>query len=112
PVVVGHNLEFDIQCIRAEFIRANVPDPLVQVTQLCTMKTAVDRVGALAGKYPKLDELYQELFSDHRTKNHRALADVSDTARVVKELADRDIASIPASKGVLTLDVDNPSESH
>ncbi len=77
-IVVGHNLEFDLNMIHAECERRGMQFQTPSV-RYCTMRESKERVGALAPagyvKFPKLSELYHHLFQEEPTNWHNALAD-------------------------------------
>jgi len=77
-IVVGHNLEFDLNMIKAECERRGLPYHSPSV-QYCTMKESKDKVGIIAPggyvKYPKLSELYLNLFKEEPKNWHNALSD-------------------------------------
>jgi len=90
--IIGHNLKFDLNIIRAELYRSNLEDTLKDKTVLdtCTEKTAslCKIAGGRSGKFkfPTLIELYQHLFSADFQNAHNASADVEATARSFFEL--------------------------
>jgi len=77
-IVVGHNLEFDLNMIRAECERRHLLFHMPSV-RYCTMRESKERVGLVAPegyiKYPKLGELYQHLFHEEPKNWHDALSD-------------------------------------
>ena len=90
--IIGHNLKFDLNIIRAELYRSKLEDTLKDKTVLdtCTEKTAslCKIAGGRSGKFkfPTLIELYQHLFSADFQNAHNASADVEATARSFFEL--------------------------
>ena len=83
-VVVGHNLDFDLKVVRAEWIRAGMKDALRRKRQCCTMKASTDycRIpGPYGFKWPKLDELHKRLFGHGFGGAHGALADTEACMR-------------------------------
>jgi DNA polymerase III epsilon subunit-like protein len=100
-IVVGHNIEFDLNIIHAEAIRHNIDlkawiydwttKTIVfeNLQTFCTMKNTTELVGIphLSGfKFPTLMELYQKLFVHKFSDSHDALSDVKATAKCFKEL--------------------------
>lgn len=93
---VGHNIDFDIHIIGAEFVRMGKYSPLeamekidtqIETTAFCALP------GGRSGKfkYPKLIELHQILFEEGFGEAHNASADVEATARVFLEALRRQI---------------------
>ena len=85
-VLVAHNFDFDDGVVLAELYRFNQIDIIQQwisKTQRCTMK-----MGALPNaKWPKLAELYQQLFQEApKITLHRAANDVDICAQCYFEL--------------------------
>ena len=77
-IVVGHNLDFDLNMIRAECERRHLLFQMPSV-RYCTMRESKERVGVLAPggyvKYPKLGELMHHLFNEEPKNWHNALSD-------------------------------------
>ena len=77
-IVVGHNLDFDMQLVVAECTRRRLSFEFPSV-RFCTMRESKERVGLLNAsgyfKYPKLSELYEHLFHVAPVNLHNALAD-------------------------------------
>ncbi len=90
--VVGQNLKFDLNIMGAEFVRANVNNPLQELPVLdtCTEHTAslCQLPGGRYGKFklPTLTELHQYLFNTPFSEAHNATADVEATTRCFFEL--------------------------
>ncbi|SIN94132.1 DNA polymerase III subunit alpha [Algoriphagus halophilus] len=83
--LVGHNVEFDINVVGSEFLRAEAPMPLT-TTQLDTKDISTEFCaipGGRGGKYkwPTLTELHQKLFGEGFGDAHDAAYDVDATAR-------------------------------
>jgi len=95
--LVGHNLNFDLNVLGAEFIRAGRENPLPQwpVVDTCTEKTAefCQLPGGKGGKFklPRLGEIHHILFGEDFDSAHNACADVQATARVFLELVRRGV---------------------
>ena len=96
----GHNIEFDINIIGAEFLRCGLENPFIGKQQLDTKNDATTNFCALPGgrggkfKWPTLSELYVKLFSSKFEEAHNAAFDVQATARVLFELLKRRIVSV------------------
>jgi len=90
--IIGHNVEFDIKVVGAEFIRQNIESTLqdIPIIDTCTEDTATlcQIPGGRGGKFkfPKLDELHSHLFQESFVEAHNATADVEATARCFFEL--------------------------
>lgn len=90
-VIVGHNIEFDINILGAEYLRKNLETSLFDVNAVDTKNASTDFCalpGGRGGKYkwPTLNELHRKLFSESFDAAHNASADVQATARCFLEL--------------------------
>ena len=78
-IVVGHNVEFDLNMVRVECRRHELAFAEPSVVY-CTMRANKERCNILAEsgyvKYPKLVELYRFLFHVEPENLHNALTDV------------------------------------
>jgi DNA polymerase III epsilon subunit-like protein len=115
-MVVGHNVEFDINIVRVELLRLicekNIPHKelnsqkhnLYFITNLqnvfCTMRESVefcniqatDKSGKPYLKFPKLTELHQKLFNSTPNNLHNSMVDILVTLRCfIKMKYDMDI---------------------
>ena len=102
--LVGHNIQFDINALGAEFIRSGILTEFLEKEQVCTMQASTDLLklpGGRGGKFksPKLMELYEFLFEDQFIEAHNAAADVEATARCFFELLRTKVIS-PDSLGI------------
>ncbi|MEL0454906.1 DNA polymerase III subunit alpha [Flavobacteriaceae bacterium SZ-1-7] len=90
--VVGQNVKFDLNIMGAEFVRADVENPLQELPVLdtCTEHTAqlCQIPGGRYGKFklPTLTELHEHLFNEPFEEAHNATADVEATTRCFLEL--------------------------
>jgi DNA polymerase-3 subunit alpha len=96
----GHNIEFDLSIVGAEFIRLGMSDffagkPVIDtknddVTEFCAIP------GGRGGKYkwPKLEELYHKLFNQGFEAAHNAAFDVQATTKAFFELLKRGILKV------------------
>lgn len=89
--VVGHNVEFDINIIGAEFHRATIESKIVGFPKIDTKNEATDFCqlpGGRGGKFkwPNLTELHTKLFGESFAEAHNASADVEATTRCFLEL--------------------------
>lgn len=90
--IVGHNSDFDVNVLGAEFIRQGRENPFKGKTIIDTMKSSTDyckipspyRMGGY--KWPKLSELYERLFNVPLAQSHTALDDIQATAKCFFEL--------------------------
>jgi DNA polymerase-3 subunit epsilon len=98
-MVVAHNIEFDMKCVKVELMRHDMSVNFIDQLQLyCTMKDPMSielcklpSKVASEYKYPKLQELYFTLFNETPDKLHNSLYDVIATLRcLVKMNYDRD----------------------
>jgi DNA polymerase-3 subunit alpha len=86
-LLVGHNIEFDINIIGAELIRAGIdPEVLLRVNKLDTGIASTEFCqlsGGIGGKLkmPRLIELHEKLFGRDFGDAHDAAYDVAATAR-------------------------------
>lgn len=98
-LLVGHNVEFDLNIVGAEFIRWSGKNYLDGIPSLCTMKAGIDFCklpktssrGTDKYKWPRLEELYWALFNSKISGAHTALQDVRSTARCYLEMKSRGI---------------------
>ena len=91
PVLVAHNMDFDINVLGAEFLRASIQTNFMDLNRICTMKSSIDFCALPNRKFPKLIELYRQLFNHDFEDAHDALADVSACCRCFFELKERKI---------------------
>jgi len=89
--LVAHNILFDINVLGAEFLRANIPTNFMDLSRLCTMKSSIEFCGLANRKFPKLAELYRQLFNSDFEGAHDALADVLACYRCFFALKERRI---------------------
>ena len=93
--VVGQNVGFDVNIMGAEFLRAQLENPLQELPVLdtCTEDTALlcQIPGGRGGKFklPTLTELHEYLFQEPFAEAHNATADVEATTRCFLELVRR-----------------------
>ncbi|MES2628460.1 MAG: DNA polymerase III subunit alpha [Bacteroidota bacterium] len=87
---VGHNIEFDINILGAEFIRKQQETTLHKLRVLDTKEETTDWCAIPGGKggkfkWPTLTELYEKLFGEKFAEAHNASADVEATTRAFLE---------------------------
>jgi DNA polymerase III subunit alpha len=90
-VIVGHNIDFDLNIIGAEFLRCGFENFLEGKTQLCTKLESVEYCALPGGrgggfKWPNLAELHKKLFGEEFPDAHNAAADVMATTRCFMEM--------------------------
>ena len=91
PVIIGHNLGFDLKVMGAEHIRAGAQSVMMSKTVLdtCTQRTAnVCKIPGKGNRFkiPKLGELHAHLFGSDFAEAHNASADVEASTRCFFEL--------------------------
>jgi len=91
-IVAGHNIEFDLKIIAAEYYRLSIDNPLEVISSICTKIEGTEYCAIPGGrggkfKWPTLFELHKKLFSEDFEDAHNASADVAATARCFFELA-------------------------
>jgi DNA polymerase-3 subunit alpha len=86
-VLVGHNIEFDVNIIGAELLRLSFdPEPMLSLQKVDTGLASVEFCqlpGGVGGKLkmPRLNELHEILFGKKFDESHDASYDVAATAR-------------------------------
>lgn len=91
-VLVGHNIEFDIAIIGAEFIRKSLaPEQFINLSKIDTGLVSIEYCNLTGGpggrlKMPRLLELHEKLFHKGFGDAHDAAYDVAATARCFFEL--------------------------
>lgn len=96
PVLVAHNIEFDLKTIGAEFVRLDRDTMLHNLEQYDTSEQTKDFCRLKGGKgggfkTPKLAELHTKLFGEAFEDAHDAAYDVSATAKCFFELLKRKV---------------------
>lgn len=93
----GHNIEFDINIIGAEFLRKGLPNVFEGKPSIDTKNNETTEFCAIPGgkggkfKWPTLTELYSKLFNDSFAEAHNAAFDVQATAKAFFEILKRGI---------------------
>lgn len=96
----GHNIEFDLSIIGAEFIRLGMSDYFADKPVIDTKNDDVTEFCAIPGgrggkyKWPKLEELYTKLFNEGFEAAHNAAFDVQATTKAFFELLKRGILKV------------------
>ncbi|MFC2176540.1 DNA polymerase III subunit alpha, partial [Bacteroidota bacterium] len=104
-IVAGHNIEFDINIMGAEYMRMGDSAPIMHLPAIDTKNESTDFCAIPGGrggkfKWPKLTELHIKLFDEAFDEAHNAAADVAATARCFLELIRLKV--IPVKKTGLT----------
>jgi DNA polymerase III subunit alpha len=98
--VIGHNVEFDLNIVGAEFHRSGIASTMMQMASLdtCSETTATlcQLSGGRGGKFkkPKLQELHLFLFNEEFAEAHNASADVEATTRCFLELVRKKVLTL------------------
>lgn len=81
-ILVAHNMDFDLSVLKASLSKYGINQRLIDTTQTyCTMREYVQWVKSKPNfsgefvKFPKLEELYFELFGDVLPTEHNAIYD-------------------------------------
>ncbi|MBN1951258.1 MAG: DNA polymerase III subunit alpha [Bacteroidales bacterium] len=90
--LVGHNVEFDISIVGAEYYRKQVASKFLEMKRIDTKLDSTQYCALPGGrggqfKWPNLSELHNKLFGTGFEEAHNAAADVVATARCFLELA-------------------------
>ncbi len=90
-LLIGHNIDFDLNIVGAEYVRTGINSKLLKINKICTKETTTNFCaipGAKSGRYkwPTLFELHHKLFNKDFEEAHNASADVAATARCFFEL--------------------------
>ena len=106
-LLIGHNIEFDLNIMGAEFVRAALETKMWDTSHYCTKDETTDFVqipGGRGGKFkwPTLTELHTKLFGKAFDDAHDAAYDVDATSRCFFGLID--------AKWYQPLDGTNPDE--
>ena len=91
--VVGHNLDYDLHIVGAEYVRLGYDSRIMFARPtLCTMQATIQFCnipGRFGPKWPKLMELYTKLFGQEFDGAHDAMADIVATKDCFFELIRR-----------------------
>lgn len=96
----GHNIEFDINIIGAEFLRMGLPNVFEGKPSIDTKSDETTTFCAIPGgkggkfKWPTLSELYTKLFNESFAEAHNAAFDVQATAKAFFEIIKRSIIKV------------------
>ena len=90
-IIVGHNINFDLDVIKTELNRHQFNFNITALPSICTMRSSVSvcqlpKARGRGYKNPKLQELHFTLFGQPFADAHTSKADVEATARCFFEL--------------------------
>ncbi len=114
-LLVGHNIEFDINIIGAEFLRNQVkPEFFLSLQKVDTGLSSIEFCqlkGGMGGKLkmPRLSELHEKLFAEGFEDAHDASYDVSATARCFFGLVERGIIKPIDSTAINSIKYEAPT---
>tara|TARA_B110000046_G_scaffold164014_1_gene179297 strand:- start:663 stop:2858 length:2196 start_codon:yes stop_codon:yes gene_type:complete len=111
-LLVAHNYSYDYNIMGSELLRNGLENSLYEKEHICTMNASTEFCkipGPYGSKWPKLEELYDILFSESFNA-HDALDDIRATARCFWELEMRGIIFLPKIKEIVNLSRNNLSE--
>lgn len=108
-LIVGHNIDFDINIVDCEFYRYFKKTFLGSFEKICTMRASTDFCGLPNNKWPKLEQLHFKLFKNNFTGAHDAMADITATAKCFWKLVDEGIIKMKNEDSINknSLDVDS-----
>ncbi len=96
--VVGHNLDYDLHIVGAEYVRLGYDSRIMFARPtLCTMQATIQFCnipGRFGPKWPKLMELYTKLFGQEFDGAHDAMADIIATKDCFFELIRRGVVRL------------------
>lgn len=91
-VIVGHNVNFDLKCMRAELRREGMDDRHLLTRSICTM--ILSRAICNLGKMPKLEEACS-FFGIKQHAGHTAIADAHSAFSIMGHLRARGVLTEP-----------------
>lgn len=114
-LLVGHNIEFDISILGAEFIRQGLDtDPLLKLEKADTGIVSIEfcqLAGGIGGKLkmPRLSELHEKLFGKDFGDAHDASYDVAATARCYFGLIRQEVVRPFDSTPIAEIEYEEPN---
>ena len=97
-VIVGHNIDFDVNVILSELYRYGLDtDTLKDMQRFCTMRNSIELCGFDTNhgdRFPKLQELYSKLFHKPFSNAHDAYCDIKATAECYWEMISKRMFTI------------------
>jgi len=113
----GHNIEFDINIIGAEFLRVGLPNVFEGKASIDTKSDETTAFCAIPGgkggkfKWPTLTELYTKLFNESFAEAHNAAFDVQATTKAFFEIIKRGIIKVNEVSDAKTIKYQSPDLS-
>lgn len=89
PMVVGHFIQLDYHILGADFYRAGIDNPLLNLPVFCTMLATTQLIWTPMPKSLLLGDLYAFLFYKPLLNQHNALTDAEAAAQCYFELLKR-----------------------
>jgi len=89
--LVAHNMNFDINIMGAEFLRAGIMTNFMDLPRVCTMESSIDFCAFPKRKFPRLSELHFKLFGADFPDAHDALVDTLACYRCFFEMKKKGI---------------------
>lgn len=90
-LLVGHNLNFDINCVEIELYRQDKFDEIDTLFSKPYFDTMHESVGILSNRYAKLSDLYFYYFNKKFEHAHNAIHDVRATLACYLKLTENEI---------------------
>lgn len=114
-LLVGHNIEFDINILGAELIRQQIEvEPLLKLEKIDTGIVSTEFCGMTGGiggrlKMPRLVELHEKLFGRNFGDAHDASYDVAATARCFFGLLEKKVINPFDSTSLEDIEYEEPN---
>lgn len=96
-IIVGHNVDFDIKVIDAEFYRRYNEAKIGLKPYICTKEESTDFCALPNNKWPSLQELYKKLFNKEIINAHNAMSDVRAVYECFCKLVDLGVINVKSS---------------
>lgn len=96
-VVVGHNLDFDLEVIQSEYRRRGINLITSNKAFICTKEISTEfcKIPSIKGyKWPKLSELYFKLFGENYYNKHNAANDAEVTSKCFWKLYHNNVINL------------------
>lgn len=95
--LIAHNISFDVNILGAELTRSNIKSNIDSIIKVCTMENSTNYCaikGNYGYKWPKLSELYFNLFNANFEEAHDAAVDIEATYKCFWELINKKIINL------------------